>query len=232
VLMIEPRALAGKFAALIGTSPRNLLQFAPAADLREPATQHVRRVFMLLLDQLGCPVPPLALAELEQSLLVAFLCGNRHDHSHLLERAPLAAAPWQVCRAEEYIEAHWDEPITIEDLAAATGASVRSIFHVFKASRGYAPMAFLRQVRLRHAREMLTDTGSDASVTEVALACGFSNLGHFAREYDRLFGELPSATRNRTRGLRRPDAERGAGHLSVRGIEIGRHAAPGAVLAS
>jgi hypothetical protein len=77
------------------------------------------------------------LAELEQSVIVAFLCANRHDESHLLDREPMGAAPWQVRRAEEYIEAHWDQPITVDALAVATGASARSIFHFFNTSRGY-----------------------------------------------------------------------------------------------
>jgi AraC-like DNA-binding protein len=160
---------------------------------------------MFLVDQLGgvdCTIPSLALAELEQSIMVSFLCGNRHNHSHLLDRTATRVAPWQVRRAEDYIEANWDQPITVEALAAATGASARSIFHVFKESRGYSPMAFLKQVRLRQARRMLMMPGPDASVTTVAIACGFSNLGHFAKDYDRMFGELPSVTRNRAKGCR------------------------------
>ena len=55
-------------------------------------------------------------------------------------------------------------------------------------------MAFVRQVRLRHANEMLKSAGPETSVTSVAYACGFSNLGHFARYYNAAFGEHPSAT--------------------------------------
>ena len=38
------------------------------------------------------------------------------------------------------------------------------------------------------------------SVTEVAYSCGFSNLGHFAKDYGRHFGELPSETLNAAKG--------------------------------
>jgi transcriptional regulator GlxA family with amidase domain len=37
-------------------------------------------------------------------------------------------------------------------------------------------------------------------VTDVAFACGFSNLGHFAKGYYTQFGERPSATLNAARG--------------------------------
>jgi len=112
------------------------------------------------------------------------------------------AAPWQVRRAEEYIVAHWDQPITVEALATVTGTSARSIFHVFKRSRGYSPMAFVKTVRLQKARQMLTRQSSTVSVTDVAFACGFGNLGHFASDYVRHFGERPSDTLNRTKSGR------------------------------
>jgi AraC-like DNA-binding protein len=203
VLKIDRDALSNKWTALTGREPRRDLKFEPVADSRTPEGTYLRRLFMFLVDQLGSSersIPPLALAELEQSVIVSFLCANLHDEIHLLDRESMGAAPWQVRRAEEYIEAHWDQPITVEALAVATGASARSIFHFFKASRGYAPMVFVKQVRLRHARRMLMMPDKATSVTSVAFDCGFTNLGHFAKDYGKCFGELPSETLNRTKG--------------------------------
>ena len=138
VLRIDRDALLNKLTALTGRQPRRDLKFEPIADLRTPESTYLRQLFMFLVDQLGspeCSVPPLALAELEQTVIVSLLCANRHDESHLLDREPEGTAPWQVRRAEEYIAAHWDQPITVEALAVAAGASARSIFHFFKASR-------------------------------------------------------------------------------------------------
>jgi AraC-like DNA-binding protein len=53
---------------------------------------------------------------------------------------------------------------------------------------------FAKLIRLRRARELLLKFDSRQSVTAVAFACGFSNLGHFARDYRAAFDELPSAT--------------------------------------
>jgi transcriptional regulator GlxA family with amidase domain len=61
-------------------------------------------------------------------------------------------------------------------------------------------MIFVRQVRLRHAKEMLMHAGPGTTVTSVATACGFSNLGHFAKYYCVAFGEHPSATLRSARG--------------------------------
>ena len=75
-----------------------------------------------------------------------------------------------------------------------TGVGARAIFRAFQQSRGYSPMAFARMVRLKHARERLLAPDPETSVTTVAFACGFGNLGHFARDYREAFGEPPSAT--------------------------------------
>ena len=119
-------------------------------------------------------------------------------------RQPLTT--WQVRRAEEYIEAHWNQPITIASLTHATAASARSIFYHFKNSRGQSPMSFLKQVRLDHARRMLERSDVNRSVTQIAVDCGFGNLGHFAGDYFKRFGERPSDT------LRRSKYEFASGH--------------------
>jgi transcriptional regulator GlxA family with amidase domain len=125
------------------------------------------------------------------------LPGLRERPSVEPQREPLTT--WQVRRAEAYIEAHWNEPITIASLACATAASARSIFYHFKNSRGQSPMSFVKQVRLEHAREMLETSGISRSVTAIAVDCGFGNLGHFAGDYFKRFGERPSETLKRSK---------------------------------
>jgi transcriptional regulator GlxA family with amidase domain len=117
----------------------------------------------------------------------------------LLDPARRSPTTWQARRAEQYIETHWNEPITIASLARATAASARSIFYHFKTSRGQSPMSFLKQVRLEHARNMLEHSGVTRSVTQIAVECGFGNLGHFAGDYLKRFGERPSETLKRSK---------------------------------
>lgn len=198
------KAVTRKLGSLLGFQPERELVFEPVFDFRQPANAFWGRLIDFLIgeaDAHGAGLPRTAMAEMEQALLVTFLQSNPHNFSHLLGGRLQQTAPWQVRRAEDYIEAHWDQPITIEALAAATNSSARSLFHSFKESRGYSPMAFARQVRLRRARAMLAKPGPAASVTDVAYTCGFSNLGNFAKEYARAFGERPSETLNAARGV-------------------------------
>jgi transcriptional regulator GlxA family with amidase domain len=139
-------------------------------------------------------LPDLVVAELEDAIIGNFLFANRHNYSDLLEGPPRAAAPWQVRRAVDYIEQHWDQPLTIEQLTHITETSARSLFLLFKKTYDVSPMVYLGQVRLRHARELLSQPAPGTSVTKIGFMCGFSNMGNFAMKYYGAFGEKPSDT--------------------------------------
>ena len=202
VLRVDASALTNKLAAMTGATPRRKLEFEPVTRVDALASlQRLLRFFMSELDTLGPEMPPVMLAELEQTLIASFLCSNPNNYSYLLNGTPRSATSWQVRRVEEYIEAYWQKPITIEALAQVASTSARSIFHHFKQSRGHSPMEFVKEVRLRHAREMLIRPDTNTSVTTTAFACGFGNLGHFARDYVSRYGERPSDTLKRAKNV-------------------------------
>jgi AraC-like DNA-binding protein len=199
-LRLDAAALQDKLGAMIGAPVSRDLEFAAAAD--GPEMHRLQRILLFLADQLDgaeAKIPDQVLAEYEQLVMVSFLAANRHNYSHVLDRAPRAPGPWQVRLVEEYIEANWRSPLDIETLAAVTGGSTRSIFKAFKEARGVSPMAFVKRVRLENARRELQGLDENASVIDVASQCGFLNPGHFARDYRIAFGELPSETLRRAR---------------------------------
>ena len=201
-LRIESGAFERKLAYLLGARPKGKLEFEHAVNRRSPRFQQLWQLLHLFARQLDASsdqLPSLMLRELEQAVLVGLLTANRHSFSHLLEREPRDSLPSHVRRAEDFIEAHWDQAITIEKLVEATGIGARAIFRAFQQTRGYSPMAFARTIRLRHAHQMLSTPDKETSVTAVAFVCGFGNLGHFARDYREAFGERPSETLGRAR---------------------------------
>jgi len=212
---MRPSTVSGKLAAIIGSASDRPFEVDVNAVMSAAELRRFSRLLMMLVEELDsedAPPSQLFLKEVEQSLIVAFLMGYHNNFSHFLgSRAP-DIAPWQVKRVEQYVEAHWDQPLTVEKIAVTVDASVRSIYHAFKTSRGYSPMEFLRKVRLRHAYSMLANPGEGTTVTSVAFACGFGNLGHFSKNYFNEFKELPSATLTRSRG-KAPGAGRPADKL-------------------
>ncbi len=197
ILRIKRQKLVKTLSGLIGRpvdAPRIATNVRPN-PARAAAQRRLIEFVVCELDRVDAPLPGLVLAELEQTLVVSYLSCNLHNYSHLLEEdTARSVAPWQVRLAEEYIEQNWDQPVTVEALAHIANAGIRNLFLTFRKSRGVSPMAFVRQVRLRHAKEMLTCAPPETTVTSVAYACGFSNLGHFAKYYNAAFGEHPSVT--------------------------------------
>jgi AraC-like DNA-binding protein len=195
-LRIDQAALRRTLDALLGdTSDRDLV-FDDEPDLNSPLIRSFRRQALFLASEInviGPEISPVALAEMERSIIIGFLLGNRHSFSREFAKPAAFAAPSSIQLVEDYIEANWDTPVDVLILARIAGVSVRSLFRQFERKRGISPMIHLKRVRLRHARQMLM-SGDAASVVAVAFRCGFHNAGHFARDYRQTFGELPSMT--------------------------------------
>jgi AraC-like DNA-binding protein len=197
IFRAEAAALQAKLSAVTGMPITRNIEFVTRSNMESPEIQRLRRLLEFMVAELDRDeerLPAAALVEFEQMLLLAFLSANRHNYSHVLECEQPRPAPWQVRRVEDYITANWNRPITVEALASASGASTRSIFKAFKDARNCSPMAFVKSIRLQHAREMLQRPEAATTVVSTAFACGFLNPGHFARDYRLAFGELPSVT--------------------------------------
>lgn len=100
--------------------------------------------------------------------------------------------------AVEYVHDHAAEPVTIADLSAASGLSVRSVQESFRRVFDVSPLTYLRQVRLDRVRAELLDTDPLAgAVGDVARRWGFAHLGRFSAAYVERFGEYPKQTLRR-----------------------------------
>ena len=206
VLRIEFDALQRNLSALLGQDLGAKLEFDETPAYGPAMSSLRRRVFLFAADfnERGAFVSDLAAAEVERMMIMNFLMCHRHNYTHLLLRQPLPSSTSAVKAVEEFIEANWDKPIDIHAMSMVAKISTRSLFRQFKRDRGYSPADFAKRIRLHRAREMLEQSGGDASVTQIALKCGFRNPGHFARDFRLAFGELPSETLRRS--ARRPDS--------------------------
>jgi AraC-like DNA-binding protein len=98
-------------------------------------------------------------------------------------------------RARDYMEANTDKPITVLELAQASGSCVRTLEYVFRDYFDVTPKAYLKSRRLVAVRhELLRSLHSKSLINEIANRWGFWHMGQFAADYRRFFGELPSET--------------------------------------
>jgi transcriptional regulator GlxA family with amidase domain len=130
----------------------------------------------------------------DDMLLSALLSLPHNQREKLYPDHRNQIAPGVVHRAEEYMRAHLKEAISIIDLLGTCDCSRSMLFAVFRNARGYTPMEFLTEQRLQSAREKLLKPHPVASVSSIALDCGFMNFGRFSQVYRRRFGKRPSDT--------------------------------------
>ena len=90
--------------------------------------------------------------------------------------------------------ANLDTDFSIDEIAQSLGVSNRVLNYAFKDSLGISPNQYIQAERLHAVRRQLITT--DLSVTDASQLYGFNTPSRFARQYSRLFGELPSVTRN------------------------------------
>jgi AraC family ethanolamine operon transcriptional activator len=96
---------------------------------------------------------------------------------------------------DEYMRAHIDEPISLQNLSDACGFRPRSLINAFEAFTGVSPMSYLKALRLNGVRDALRAAERErVRIIDVAMDWGFDHMGHFAADYRAMFGERPSET--------------------------------------
>jgi AraC-like DNA-binding protein len=91
--------------------------------------------------------------------------------------------------ARAFIEAHFDEPVTLAQLAALSALSVSRFATVFRQQYGSSPYRYLCGLRIQRAQTLLLE-GVPGSV--VATEVGFFDQSHFGRHFKRCCGMTPS----------------------------------------
>jgi transcriptional regulator GlxA family with amidase domain len=98
---------------------------------------------------------------------------------------------------------HIDEPLSMDELAAAAGYSRRHLERLFRDAVGKTPGEFYRGLRLDRGRNLLSTT--DLTLIEVSNACGYSTVSHFSKSFRARFGTAPTKLAQGMVKRHRPD---------------------------
>lgn len=114
-------------------------------------------------------------------------------------RGPGWMPPANVRRAVGFIDAYADQPITVDQIAAAAFVTGRALQYAFRRHYGTTPIGYLRWVRLERAHVQLqaAEPGDGITVAAVARRWGWASPAHFAAAYRQRFGVPPSYTLRR-----------------------------------
>jgi AraC family transcriptional regulator len=102
-------------------------------------------------------------------------------------------AAWQERRAKDLLAANLDGALALADVASECRLSVSHFSRAFRQSTGVAPHRWLLNRRVEMAKDLLRDR--EASLSQVALRCGFADQSHFTRVFSRRAGVSPGAWR-------------------------------------
>lgn len=100
-----------------------------------------------------------------------------------------------LAKAIQVMHDNLETPISPTIIAKDLGISTRQLERLFGKYLNSSPKKYFMEMRLERARHLLLQ--SEASITEVAMACGFDSPGHFSRVYRSAFGVTPMLQRDR-----------------------------------
>ncbi len=97
-------------------------------------------------------------------------------------------------QAVQYMEASYDQPISLEEVAEHVRLSANYFSNTFKKTMGQPFVKYLAQMRVEKAKQLLQDL--DYTVYQVASEVGYSDSRYFSRVFKSFEGKTPSEYRN------------------------------------
>ncbi|MBB2842003.1 UNVERIFIED_ORG: AraC-like DNA-binding protein [Rhizobium etli] len=200
-LTIDTQSLRDKLSRMLDRTISGNLGIQPTLDLASSAGILLRELAQSAHRGLSaggalrhCPLGYNSLVETVGYLLIESCV---HRYTEELRRPAKSPTPRHVKWAMEFMEEHIAQPISLDDIAAASKVSPRALQQGFRQFRNTSPTSHLRDLRMGAARQDLLRNDDKISVAEIALKWGFTHLGRFAAEYKKRYGELPSETARR-----------------------------------
>ncbi len=198
-LRICPKRLQHLAERLLGDPIKGPIEFEQPDPLNSLFSEFVRGASVTIareFKEVALPFQKAYWGNFEEAIAIRLLLYGQHSHAHLFrKRVPRSG---RLERVEDYIRENWNKTLRMEDLAEVAGTSGRTVHNDFVRRYGETPHDFIKRLRLENARDMLSQTPAPSAMM-VALRCGFTSFGHFARAYRNMFGELPSETTRRPR---------------------------------
>ena len=167
----------------------------PGATRRHEWTHHLMWLLTAAVDQLQDREHPahrtlLAATSFLRQQIDPRIAGETPDRNGRL-------LAWQLRKVRSYVDCHIAERISVADLSALIRLSGAHFSRAFRRTCKESPHAFIVRRRLELAAHYLLET--DASVSDIALRCGFADQAHLSRLFRRARGISPASWRRACR---------------------------------
>lgn len=164
------------------------------AGRKDPILGHLAQILSLALERQH-EASPLFLEQLGVTIGTHLIdrYGNVSSESDKINRRLSAL---HEARAKDMLLAKAQGNVSIEEIANACNLSRSYFIRAFRETTHRTPHQWLLEQRIDRARDLLKH--SDASLSEIAMTCGFSDQSHFTRTFSQLVGTPPGTWRRQT----------------------------------
>ncbi|AFC31133.1 AraC family transcriptional regulator [Paenibacillus mucilaginosus] len=122
-------------------------------------------------------------------LLTVHLLQNYTSTPRKQRALPRKMSAQQVSRAIEYMHAHIERDISLEELAAVAHMSQSHLSRLFKQATGLSPHQYFIAIRVEKAKSLIQSRS--LTLAEIASTLGFTDQSHFHRHFKRITGLSP-----------------------------------------
>lgn len=197
-LKIDKSALEAQLSALIGQPIEENVVF----DLRFDLNRNDTKAWQSAVDSLFNVLRYTDWQQgdssdaqlLERWIISSLLHTQPHNYSGRIHQGLSADWPNSIRSAVHFIDRHFKQALSAQQIAEAAGVSERKIRQDFSKYLGVSAKQYQLRLRLRYIRSALLDAKPNTSITNLLTEAGVQNFGRFSGYYQQEFGESPSST--------------------------------------
>lgn len=146
----------------------------------------IQAIFRILFEQISKKKTCAAFVCCHMLNALLTILTNQLPQEKLIRRSKFDAS-FQACKA--FIDAHFTENISVEELSKIANMSVSGFSHRFKTIFGLSPIQYLIRLKIGLGQKLLITTNK--SVTEISMSLGYDNISHFNSQFKNFVGTSP-----------------------------------------
>ncbi len=179
------------FQALFVLEPfyRNIYPYKSKLSLPIPNLEYVSEFISVMIDEYNNRLQGYQTMLISRFMELVVYLSRQYDRQEKAESSNLM----QLANAISYIEDHYLEPLTLEEIASKSNISIRHLNRIFQSYYQTTPISYLQRLRLERACMLLKQT--KLTITEISHKCGFNDSNYFTRQFTKAYGCPPKSYR-------------------------------------
>ncbi|RCW49611.1 helix-turn-helix domain-containing protein [Paenibacillus prosopidis] len=179
------------FQALFVLEPfyRNIHSYQSKLSLSIPSLDYVSNLISVMIDEYNNKLQGYQTMLISRFLELVVYLSRQYDN----QEKDIPGNLIHLANAISYIEDHYLEPLTLEEIAVKSDISVRHLNRSFQSYYQTTPISYLQRLRLERACTLLKHT--NLTIMEISHDCGFNDSNYFTRMFTKNYDLSPKAYR-------------------------------------